>query len=137
MSTMVITKKELLHSIARDYVIKGLGEKNFDAIPYAEGVELRAPICPGGSERPLTGKENLRNQWWAPLPMLVGKTTVIDSFVNEDATTVAVEFHCEILNPSAYLIPGRSRLSETAFSFRNEFFHQHGCILFPKRKNGV
>ena len=103
MSTMVITKKELLHSIARDYVIKGLGQKNFDAIPYADAVELRAPICPGGSEQPLIGKENLRNQWWAPLPTLVGKTTVIDSFVNEDATAVAIEFHCEILNPSCTL----------------------------------
>ena len=103
MPTMVTTKKEMLHSIARDYVTKGLGEKNFDAIPYADAVELRAPICSGGSEKALVGKDNLKNNWWAPLPTLVGKTKVIDSFVNNDSTAVTVEFHCEILNPACTL----------------------------------
>jgi len=93
----------MLHEIARNYVTKGLGGKNFDAIPYDNEIVLRAPICPGGSGIPLKGKENLRAIWWAPLPSLVGKVRLIDSFVNETNMTVAVEFHCEILSPSCTL----------------------------------
>jgi len=98
-----ITRTALLHEIARDYVIKGLGAKNFDVIPYDENVSLRAPLTAGGVWQPIIGRENLRNEWWAPLPSLIGKTTFIESFVNEYETAVAVEFHCEILNPSCTL----------------------------------
>jgi hypothetical protein len=98
-----ITRTALLHEIARDYVIKGLGAKNFDVIPYDENVSLRAPLTAGGVWQPIIGKENLRNEWWAPLPSLMGKTTFIESFVNENETAVAVEFYCEILNPSCTL----------------------------------
>ena len=98
-----ITRTALLHEIARDYVIKGLGAKNFDVIPYDENVSLRAPLTAGGVWQPIIGRENIRNEWWAPLPSLIGKTTFIESFVNENETAVAVEFHCEILNPSCIL----------------------------------
>src|SRR5215207_5026499 len=100
MSTLMQSKTAMLHEIARDYVEKGLGGKNFDRIPYHDNVSLRAPVCPGGSDVPLTGKENLRSIWWAPLPSLVDKVNVIDSFVNDDKTSVTVEFHCEIINPA-------------------------------------
>lgn len=93
----------MLHQVARNYVIKGLGGKNFDAIPYDDNVILRAPLCPGGSANSLKGKENLRNQWWAPLPSLIGKTEVIDTFVNKENTAVTVEFHCHIINPACIL----------------------------------
>lgn len=101
--TTTINRKSLLHEIARNYVLKGLDKKNFDAIPYADNVTLRAPLCPGGSANALTGRENLREQWWAPLPSLLGKATLIDTYVNEDNTCVTVELHCEILNPSCTL----------------------------------
>ena len=99
MTTLTFSKTEMLHELARDYVLKGLGGKNFDAIPYADNVSLRAPICPGGSTTPLVGKENLRSIWWAPLPTLIGDVRVIDSFVNSDNTAVTVEFHCDIIDP--------------------------------------
>ena len=99
----IITRTALLHEIARDYVIKGLGAKDFDVIPYDENVSLRAPLTAGGVWQPIIGRENIRNEWWAPLPSLIGKTTFIESFVNENETAVAVEFHCEILNPSCTL----------------------------------
>ena len=92
-----------LHTIARNYVMKGLGGKNFDTIPYADNVELRAPLCPGGSENPLTGKENLRNKWWAPLPDLVKGVDVIDSYVNESETAVTIEFRCHLIQPAITL----------------------------------
>jgi hypothetical protein len=95
---------ERLHVIGRNYVTEGLGKKNFNAIPYADNVTLRAPLCPGGSAQPLTGKENLRDIWWAPLPGLLGAVRVLDSYVNRDLTAVTVEFHCEVtLDPPVTL----------------------------------
>ena len=103
METTTLSKADMLHAIAQDYVQKGLGGKNFDAIPYAENVTLRAPLCPGGSNVPLVGKENLRNQWWAPLPSLLGGVELIDTYINKDKTAVTVEFHCHIMNPACTL----------------------------------
>ena len=103
MPTITISKSQLLHQIAKDYVLKGLGGKNFDAIPYAENVVLRAPLCPGGSTNPMTGRDILRTQWWAPLPGLVGGVEFIDTFVNGDETSVTAEFHCHILEPACTL----------------------------------
>ena len=53
-------RREQLHAIARAYVTEGLGKKNFDAIPYNDNVTLRARLCPGGMDTPLSGRENLR-----------------------------------------------------------------------------
>ena len=96
-------RKTQLHAIARGYVTEGLGKGNFDAIPYAEDVSLRAPLAPGGSTHPLQGRENLRTVWWAPLPALVGGVEVVESYVNEDLTRVAVEFHLQVTNPACTL----------------------------------
>jgi hypothetical protein len=86
-----------LHAIARHYVLQGLGKKNFEAIPYAADVSLRAPLCPGGSAQPLLGKDNLRNVWWAPLPNLLGEVKIIDTYINQDLTAVTIEFHLQVL----------------------------------------
>ena len=103
MQTETLSKVELLHQVARGYVLNGLGGKNFDAIPYHKDVILRAPICPGGSNTPLKGKENLRTQWWAPLPTLLAGVDIIDSYVNSDESAVTVEFHCHINQPTCTL----------------------------------
>jgi hypothetical protein len=66
----VETRRALLHEVARRYAEDGLGGKNFEAIPYHDKVSLRAPIAPSGSHKPIVGKENLRTQWWAPLPLV-------------------------------------------------------------------
>ena len=133
MQTDVINDAQLLHQIARDYVMNGLGAKNFDAIPYDEHVTLRAPICPGGSAVPLAGIENLRDIWWAPLPSLVGKVDFIDSYVNEENTAVTVEFHCEIINPACvlrvidrFIINGEGKIIE------QENFFDPGGITNPE-----
>jgi hypothetical protein len=62
------TRADQLHHLARSYVTEALGKGDFDAIPYTDDVTLRAPLCPGGSEVPLTGSANLGEQWWSPLP---------------------------------------------------------------------
>jgi hypothetical protein len=97
------THADQLHRIARSYVIDGLGKGNFDAIPYAETVTLRAPLCPGGSGSPIKGRGNLQTKWWAPLPELVTGVEVIETYVNRELTAVAVEFLCHIRQPACTL----------------------------------
>jgi SnoaL-like domain len=96
-------RRAQLHAIARAYVTEGLGKKNFAAIPYADNVTLRAPLCPGGMDMPLTGKDTLRDVWWAPLPQLIGAVTVVDTYVNDDLTAVTCEFTLEIVNSATTL----------------------------------
>jgi hypothetical protein len=84
-----------LHSIARAYV-NSVGSGDFESIPYVEEIELRAPLCPGGSTTPLIGRLNLKETWWAPLRGAVSGVEFVDSYVNEDFSRVAVEFLCRI-----------------------------------------
>ena len=116
-------KSDELARIATVYVEKGLGGKNFDAIPYDESVSLRAPLNQGGSQIPVTGKENLRNTWWAPLPDLVGEVKVLGVYPNVEESSVAVEFHCEILNPSCWLrIIDRFKINDEGKIYDQENF---------------
>ena len=127
-----LTKAGLLRSIARNYVEKGLGCKNFDAIPYADDVVLRAPLCPGGSAQPLKGKENLRLQWWAPLPSLLGDVEFIATYINEDETAVAVEFFCFILMPACMLrIMDRFKINEEGLITDQEVFYDPRALTNP------
>ena len=133
---ILTSREELLHQVAEDYVTKGLGAKNFDAIPYDEDVELRAPLCPSGSERPLKGKENLRTQWWAPLPGLVGGVKIMDSFVNKDHSAVTVEFHCEIINPVCTLrIVDRFIVNDEGKIISQENFFDPRDVTHPGSKS--
>ena len=91
-----------LRNIARGYV-HSLSTGDFDAIPYDNDVELRAPLCPGGSSVPLVGRSNLKAVWWAPMPSLVAGTEVIDTYVNESLSAVTVEFLCHIKAPACTL----------------------------------
>ena len=86
---------------AADAYFAGLVRRDFDAIPYADDVLLRAPIVPGGSANPLRGRGTVRTVWWQPLaPALDGVTVnVIEYYVNADATSVCVA--AEITVPAA------------------------------------
>jgi len=132
MESALLTKTDVMHQLAKDYVVKGLGAKNFDAIPYADDVVLRAPLCPGGSQNPLFGKENIRQQWWAPLPSLVGDVTFIDSYVNEEESSVTAEFHCQILQPACVLrIIDRFKINEEGKITEQENFFDPRPVTNP------
>lgn len=132
MKMPTLTNRQLLHHIGKSYVINGLGAKNFDAIPYDNAVVLRAPLCPGGSMNPLFGKETIRNIWWAPLPSLVGKVEFINSYVNEENTAVAVEFHCEIIEPSCLLrIIDRFTVNKEGYIIQQENFFDPRDVVQP------
>lgn len=96
-------RAKTLHNVARNYVLEGLDKGNFDAIPYAENVTLRAPLCPGGSGVPLSGRSNLLEKWWKPLPELIAGVEVIDTYTNQSASAVSVEFLCHIREPACTL----------------------------------
>jgi hypothetical protein len=121
-----------LHGLGRSYVLAGLGKGNFDAIPYAADVILRAPLCPGGSGQPLVGRENLRTHWWPPLPRLVRSVELIDTYVNEDLTAVTVEFLCHITEPPCTLrIIDRFRVSESGLITDQENFFDPSELRRP------
>lgn len=90
-----MNRADQLHAIGRAYVAS-LGAADFESIPYAEDVDLRAPLCPGGSTKSLVGRKNLKDIWWAPLDGLVSSVEVVDSYVNKDQSGVVVEFRCRI-----------------------------------------
>ena len=130
--TTMNTRADQLHDLARSYVLDGLGKGNFDAIPYSENVILRAPLCSGGSGEPLSGKANLRQKWWAPLPQLVGGVEVIDTFVNRGLTSVAVEFLCHIREPACTLrVIDRFKVDQAGLIVEQENFFDPRDVTNP------
>lgn len=68
----------------------GLERADFDSIPFAENITFRAPLTPGGAKKPLHGKEQLRQIWWAPLKGAIGHVEIVDSYVNDGATSICM-----------------------------------------------
>jgi hypothetical protein len=97
------SRRLLLARIGRNYVLDWLAKGDFDSIPYHSDVELRAPLCPGGSSNPLRGRQELYDRWWQPLPELVAGVELLDVYLNEPLTAVAVEFLCRIREPDCTL----------------------------------
>ena len=89
---------------AVDGYFEGLAKKDFDLIPFAEDVNLRAPMAPGGCHKPLVGREVVRTEWWQPLPALLGEVTRLGVYIDEDMTGAIAEGTVEILvEPPAVL----------------------------------
>jgi hypothetical protein len=126
------TREDQLHHLARSYVTEALGKGNFDAIPYTDDVTLRAPLCPGGSTVPLTGRSNLREQWWTPLPQLVAGVDVLDTYVNRDLTAATVEFLCHIRQPACTLrIIDRFKVNDAGQIIEQENFFDPRDVTNP------
>ena len=79
--------KEQLKKISETY-FQALRDKDFSAIPFSNDIAFRAPLAPGGSHKPIKGKQNVFEQWWKPLePALDGATiNIIDHYYNESMT---------------------------------------------------
>ena len=75
-------RRAQLRAVAEAY-FAALAKKDFVAIPYADNVSLRAPLCPGGVHTPLVGKEALRTIWWPPLVPAMGDVKVLDHYIND------------------------------------------------------
>ena len=92
MNTQDDERRQLLKSVAEAY-FQGLQQQDFASIPYDENVTLRAPLSPGGVNRPLVGESVLRTQWWQPLvPALLGlRVQILDHYINETSTAIVTE----------------------------------------------
>lgn len=129
-------RRELLQNVARTYVLRGLGGKNFNAIPYANDVVLRAPFCPRGSDFPLIGKENLRTLWWPPLPKLVSAVQVLDTYVNDDLTSVTIVFHAAMSQPVCTLrVADRFEVDSEGYITAQENFFDPRNVTNPGWNN--
>jgi hypothetical protein len=132
MENSTTERKMQLHQLVRKYVMEGLAKGNFDAIPYHDDVELRAPLCPGGSAVPLKGIQQLREVWWAPLPGLVEDCEVIDSYVNESQNGATVEFHCHLREPKVTLrVVDRFRFDDKGKILAQENFFDPRDVTNP------
>jgi hypothetical protein len=89
-----IARKELLISTVETY-IKGIKERDFSIIPYAEKVTMRTPFTKNGTKIQLKGKEALFNEWWKPLLLTPNAKEVVfkvtDYYFNESLTSIVVE----------------------------------------------
>ncbi len=92
MSTQDDGRRQQLKRLAEAY-FRGLQQQDFASMPYDENVALRAPLAPGGVNRPLVGKRALRAQWWQALePVLTGlQVRILDHYINETSTAIVTE----------------------------------------------
>ncbi|MBI4607820.1 MAG: VOC family protein [Candidatus Rokubacteria bacterium] len=89
-------RRAQLRAVADQY-FEALSRKDFALIPYDEKVTLRAPLAPGGVNRPLVGREALQTVWWPPLVPAVGKVTVLDHYINDSLTAICSEALVEVV----------------------------------------
>lgn len=85
-------RKQRLKKAVENY-FESLRQKSFSTIPYSERIILRAPLAPGGVHQPITGKQNVFEQWWKPLePVLDGVSIIIvDHYYNEALTGIVAK----------------------------------------------
>ena len=81
---------------AVDAYFEGLADKDFDRIPFAEDVELRAPLAPGGAGRPIRGRDRVRELWWQPMPSLLGRVTRAGVYFDDELSGAVAEALVEI-----------------------------------------
>ena len=101
-STSARSRRAQLRAVAETY-FAALAKKDFAAIPYDDNVSLRAPLCPGGVDTPLVGKEALRAVWWPSVVSAVGNVEVLEHYLNEDLTAICSEALITTVNPPAIL----------------------------------
>ena len=80
-------RRAKLRAAAEAY-FSGLERSDFGSIPFAENVTLRAPLAPGGVHKPLIGREEARQIWWAPIQGAIGRVEILEHYFNEDGTGI-------------------------------------------------
>jgi hypothetical protein len=95
-------RRAQLRAAAEGY-FAALAQRDFEAIPYAETVVLRAPLAPGGVHRPLVGREALRTTWWPPLAPALGAVRVLDYYMNDALTGICAAAEVSVGEPPVVL----------------------------------
>ena len=71
---------------AAEGFLNAVRTRDFDAIPYADQVVLRAPLVRGGSHAPLSEKRSIRERWWPRFSNAITSVEILDYFVNDTFT---------------------------------------------------
>jgi hypothetical protein len=96
-------RKQMVRAAVEGY-FAGLAGKDFDLIPFAEDVTLRAPLAPGGVHRPVCGRDQVRAVWWEPLPTLLGAVRLGRIYYDDELTGAIAEAEIEVrLDPPVVL----------------------------------
>jgi hypothetical protein len=113
-----VDRKTMIQEAVSGY-FDALAKKDFDLIPFADNVTLRAPLAPGGVNQPLVGRDAVRAAWWQPLPSLLGEVTCLGIYFDDNLTGAIAEGEVEImLDP-----PVRLRVADR-FTIDDD-----GCII--------
>jgi len=96
-------RKQVVRAAVEGY-FAGLARKDFDLIPFADDVTLRAPLAPGGVHHPISGRDQVRALWWEPMPGLLGAVTLGRIYFDDDLTGAIAEAEIEVrLDPPVVL----------------------------------
>jgi hypothetical protein len=95
-------RRAQLRAAAEGY-FTGLAQKDFEAIPFAESVVLRAPLAPGGVNHPLNGRAALRTVWWPPIASALGPVRVLDYYINDALTSICAAAEVSVGEPPVVL----------------------------------
>lgn len=133
-------RRESLQAAAEAY-FEGMRRQDFSAIPFADDVSFRAPLCPGGVHRPVVGKDAVRAQWWQPLqPALQGvEIKVLDHYFNRSLTGIVTEAEVTIkaVDPPATLrVADRFTVNEHGRIIEQENHFDPRDVTNPGWQNG-
>jgi SnoaL-like domain len=91
-----MSRKDVIRGAVDGY-FAGLAAKNFDRIPFAENVSFRAPLAPGGVHRPIAGRDAVKDEWWAPMPGLLGAVTLTGVYFDDKLTGAVATGEVEVM----------------------------------------
>ncbi|HEU0020249.1 MAG TPA: nuclear transport factor 2 family protein, partial [Dehalococcoidia bacterium] len=87
---------------AADAYFQGLTNKDMSAVPWDENVTFRGPLAPGGAGTPLQGRRAVLD-WFTSICPVLGEIRVIEYYINDDLTVVAVRADVGITSPPGTL----------------------------------
>ncbi|HEV7765740.1 MAG TPA: GNAT family N-acetyltransferase [Thermoanaerobaculia bacterium] len=132
-----IDKRVQLKRVADAY-IRGLRTQSFETIPFHPHVTLRAPIVPGGVQRPIHGRDAVHRLWWQPLQPLLPNVavTVRDYFYNEALNGVVLEAYITLSsglpNPVTAHVADRFTIDEDGLIIDQEHHSQTNSVLYTR-----
>ncbi len=103
-SEQTASRMNQLKQIAETY-FESLRNRTFDTIPFDENASLRAPLTPGGSDVPLSGKEAIQRDWWIPLELALKgvRINILGHYFHENLHGIITEAEVTLATPNVTL----------------------------------
>lgn len=94
-------RRAQLREIAEGY-FRALASRDVSTVPWHEEVVLRSPLAPEGLGTPLVGRDAVVD-WFTSLYPVLGPTTVVEHYFNEDLSVIATRADVGITDPECAL----------------------------------